>query len=118
MTNENDREIVEKIRNNYVSKPMEPTKLEQLKALDKKVKVPAIVFAYIFGIIGTLILGVGMCLAMEVIGNSMIAGVVIGVIGIVMVVANYPMYHKILNRRKTKYSSQIIAKSDELLNNK
>ena len=37
------------------------TKLDELKALDKKVKNPVLVFAYAFGIIASLILGVGMC---------------------------------------------------------
>ncbi|MBQ7880976.1 MAG: dihydropteridine reductase [Clostridia bacterium] len=116
MANENDRKVVEKIRNNYIDKSKEHSKLEELKALDKKVKVPAMVFAYIFGTIGTLVLGVGMCLAMKIIGDAMVAGVIIGLIGIVMVVANYPLYHKILNKRKAKFSNEIIAKSDELLN--
>ena len=115
MVSENDKRVVEKIKRNYETEHR-PDKLEELKALDKKVKVPARVFSYIFGIIGTLVLGVGMCLAMEIIGDAMIAGVIIGLIGIAMVVINYPWYHKILNKRKAKYSSQIIAKSDELLN--
>lgn len=109
-----DRKLVEKIKKDYETDHT-LTKLEELKALDKKVKVPARIFAYIFGIIGSLVLGVGMCLAMEVIGDAMIAGVIIGLIGIAMVVINYPWYHKILNKRKAKYSSLIIAKSDELL---
>ena len=116
MTDENDKKLVEKIRNNHIDKSNEYSKLDELKELDKKARVPAMVFAYVFGIIGTLILGVGMCLAMEVIGNVMIAGIVIGVIGIAMVVSNYPLYNKILNKRKAHFSSEIIAKSDELLN--
>ena len=115
MANENDKKVIEKIKRDYETERT-PSKLEELKALDKKVKVPARVFAYIFGVIGSLVLGVGMCLAMEVIGDAMIAGIIIGLIGITMVVINYPWYHKILNKRKAKYSSQIIAKSDELLN--
>ena len=52
-----------------------------------------------------------MCLAMEVIasGPVMIAlGVIIGIIGIVMVSINYPIYNKILKVRKEKYASSII----------
>lgn len=113
---DNDKKVVEKIRSDYIEKSKEQSKLSELKALDKKVKVPSMIFAYIFGAIGALVLGVGMCLAMEVIGNAMIAGVIIGLIGIIMVSINYPIYRKILAKRKEKYSSQIIAKSDELLN--
>ena len=48
---------------------------------------------------------------MEVIasGPVMIAlGVIIGIIGIVMVSINYPIYSKILKARKEKYASSII----------
>ena len=81
MNSEKDKQIVQKIKRDYET-DRTPTKLEQLKALDKKVKVPARVFAYVFGIIGALVLGVGMCLAMEVIGDAMIVGIIIGLIGI------------------------------------
>lgn len=116
MTNENDKKVVEKIRSSYSTDSKQHTKLNELKALDKKVKIPARVFAYIFGTIGALILGVGMCLAMEVIGDAMIAGIIIGVVGIAMVSLAYPLYQKLLNKRKALYSREIIAKSDELLN--
>ena len=68
-----------------------PTKLDELKALDKKVKRPARVTSYILGI-------------------------VVGIIGIAIVSINYFVYKKILNYRKDKYSQEIITKSNELLN--
>ena len=89
--------------------------LEQLKALDGAVRRPAAIFAYTFGILGALVLGVGMCLAMEVIGSLMPLGIVVGVVGIAMVFANYFLYRRILNARKRKYAGKIIALSDELL---
>lgn len=113
-----NKKYAEKLIHEYSSK--EESKLDELKNLDKHVKTPANVFAYIFGIVGSLILGVGMCLAMKVIGGStalMVVGIVIGVIGIAMVSSTYPIYHVILNRRKNKYAAEILAKSNELLNN-
>ena len=80
------------------------------------VRRPAAIFAYTFVILGALVLGVGMCLAMEVIGSLMPLGIVIGVIGIVMVAVNYPIYKRILSQRKKKYAPEIVALSDELLN--
>lgn len=109
--------IVEKIRNNYASESAEKTKLNELKSLDKKVKNPARIFAYTYGTIGSLVLGTGMCLAMKVIGNLMPLGIVVGVIGIAMVSTAYPIYSKILSKRKLHYSKEIISKSDEILNN-
>ena len=113
-----DQKYAQKLIKEYSEK--EVTKLDELKALDKKVKTPARIFAYVFGIVGALILGVGMCLAMKIIGGTtalMVAGVVIGIIGIFMVSINFPLYQTILQNRKKKYSSEILAKSNELLNN-
>lgn len=113
MTNKKE---IEKIKASYISKSNELTKLDELKALDRKVKRPPTIFAYIYGIIGSLVLGVGMCLAMEVIGNLMPLGIVIGLLGIAMVSTTYPIFNKILNRRKSIYRDEIIQKSNELLN--
>lgn len=112
-----NKNYAEKMIKEY-SNPQQ-TKLEELKSLDKKVKMPALVFAYVYGVIGSLILGVGMCLAMEIIGKTtplMILGIAVGLVGIAMVSSTYPIYHKILSKRKSKYSKEIISKSNELLN--
>ena len=117
MTNLNEKQAVEKIRNNYIAKTEEVTKFEELKQLDKKVKRPTQIFGYTYGSVGALVLGTGMCLAMKVIGNLMPLGIVVGLLGIVMVCSTYPIYQKMLAKRKAQYSSQILQKSDELLNN-
>lgn len=116
MTQKNEKQIAQQIKNNYTPKTKEQTKLEELKAMDKKVKNPARVFAYTFGTVGSLILGTGMCLAMKIIGNLMPLGIGVGLVGIAMVSLNYTIYHAILNKRKAKYANQIIEKSNELLN--
>ena len=110
----NKIKTVEKIRASYLDK--EITKFDELKELDKKVKRPAQVFAYVFGSLSSLVLGMGMCLAMKIIGSSMALGIVIGIIGILLVLINYPIYKKILNGRKNKYASKILELSDNLLN--
>ena len=50
---------VERIRNKYVSK--EESKMEQLIRLDKQAERPGTIASIANGIIGSLILGVGMC---------------------------------------------------------
>ena len=95
------------------------TKLDELKALDKKVKKPVIVFAYIFGIIASLILGVGMCLAMKVIGGSSlftVIGVVVGLIGIALCGVNYLIYKRRLESRRKLYADKILEISSQILN--
>lgn len=113
--NKNDQNyIAQKIRTQYMEK--ESTELDELKALDAKVKRPANVFAYVFGIIGALVMGTGMSFAMGVIGDSMTVGIVIGIVGILIVSINYPIYKAILGSRKAKYADKVIALSDKLMN--
>ena len=116
MTEQNQKELVEKIRSNYIQEPKQKTKLEELKSLDKKVKKPATIISYIFGVLGSLVLGTGMCLAMKVIGNLMPLGIVISLFGIGMVSTTHLLYESILNGRKRKYADKIVAASNELLN--
>lgn len=118
--NRNDKEfIVEKIRTQYVEK--ESSELDTLKALDSKVKKPAGVFAYIFGSIAAIIMGSGMSLIMTDIsetvgiGEPMIPGIVIGVVGMLMALINYPIYKSILGSRRKKYAKHIIALTDKIM---
>ena len=109
--------IVKEIKEGY--EPKEKTKYDELIALNRKVELPAYIFAYAFGIVGALILGVGMCLAMQVIGTGvplMVLGIVVGIIGIALVSVNYPVFLAIMKSRKKKYAEGVIALSQELLN--
>ena len=118
--NKNDQEfLVQKIRTQYTEK--EHTGLDELKELDLKVKRPANVFAYIFGSISAIIMGAGMSLVMTDIGGAvgiddpMIPGIVIGVVGMLMAIINYPIYKGILGSRRKKYADKIIALSDKIM---
>ena len=112
----NEREIVEKIRTRYEEK--EITKLDRLKSLDKSTRRPAEVFAYIFGSIGALVMGSGMCLCMpEVIEGYMPLGIGIGLVGILMVSINYFVFKSHLRARKRKASAEIFRLSNEILGN-
>ena len=110
----NDKFIAQKLHTEYSEQ--KSSEVDKLCALDKKVKVPASIFAYTFGIIGALVLGTGMCFAMKVIGNLMALGIVIGIVGIAMVSINYPLYKMILKSRKAKYSKEILALSEQIMN--
>ena len=117
MDMEQEKQFARQVRAEYAPGSEEEGKLEQLKKLDRTARRPAEIFAYTFGIVGALVLGVGMCLAMEVIGSMMPLGIVIGVVGIAMVTANYFLYRAILRSRKKKYAKEIVSLSDELLKN-
>lgn len=120
--NKNDKEfLVQKIRTQYTEK--EHTELDELKKLHKKVKKPANVFAYVFGTVSAIIMGSGMSLVMTDIGatlglqETMVPGIVIGVIGMLLAIINYPLYKGILSSRRKKYAKDIIALSDNIINN-
>lgn len=120
MNNNNDQKFMaQEIRSQYMEKQF--TELDALRQLDAKVKRPANVFAYVFGSISALIMGAGMSLTMTDIGsmvgveNSMATGIVIGVIGMVMAILNYPMYRKMLNSRKKKYADEIMEMSQKIM---
>ena len=111
-----DKIYAEAIANEYAVK--EARKVVALKKLDKKAKMPANVFAYTFGIIMALVLGVGMCLSMKVIGDGsvgmMILGIAVGLVGIAGVAVNYPIYKKMLESGKKKYASDILKLAKEI----
>lgn len=108
-------EKVCKIKSFYEEK--EVSKLDELKALDKKVKRPAKVFSYIFGTIGALVLGTGMSIAMPdlLFANMMPLGIGVGALGIFMVSINYAIFKSVINARKKKYGQKIINLSNEIL---
>lgn len=111
-----DKIYAEAIANEYAVK--DTRKVVQLKKLDRKAKLPANVFAYVFGVAAALILGVGMCLSMKVIGSGSTAmtalGIIIGVIGLVLASVNYPIYKKLLDSGKRKYAQDIISLAKEI----
>ena len=111
-----DKIYAEAIANEYA--PKETSKVKALKRLDKKAKNPANIFAYTFGIAMSLILGVGMCLSMQVLGDgstvSFVLGIIIGLVGIVGVSVYYPIYKKLLENGKNKYAFDIIELSKQI----
>ena len=120
MMNKNDQQFMaQKIRTQYMEKT--PSELDALRELDAKVKRPANVFAYAFGSISAIVMGAGMSLVMTDIGatlgiaSALVPGIVIGVVGMAMALVNYPLYQRILDRRKKKYSAEILSLSDKIM---
>lgn len=110
--------MVEKIRSQYTEQAH--TELDELKALDAKVKRPAYIFGYTYGSIGAVIMGAGMSLVMTDIGkvigltSALVPGIIVGVAGMGMTLSTYPIYKKILNSRKKKYARQIMELSERI----
>ena len=118
--NRNDKSfMVEKIRTKYVEK--KDSSLDELRKLDRKVKAPAEVFAYIFGSISALVMGAGMSLVMTDVANMLglgdmtVPGIAVGVVGMVLAIVNYPIYKGILSSRKKKYADKVLELSNKIL---
>ena len=117
--NQNDQNfLIEKIRTQYTEK--EHTDLDELKSLDRKVKRPVEVFAYVFGSVGAVIMGCGMSLVMTDIGAAlgslaMVIGILVGIVGMVLVALAYPLYNRVLKKQREKIAPEILRLSDELL---
>ena len=111
--------VAEKIRMQYTKN--EKTELDVLRELDARVKRPANVFACVFGSIAAIVMGSGMSLVMtdiaKVVGlqNPMLYGIVIGIIGMLMAMINYPIYKCILGARRKKYADKIVSLSDQII---
>lgn len=109
-----DKIYAEHIVNEYSKK--KDSKVVALKKLDRKAKLPAEIFAYTNGTVMSLVLGIGMCLSMKVIGDAVVLGIVIGILGIIGVSINYPIYKRILNKSKEKYAYDIINLANDISN--
>ena len=111
-----DKIYAEQLANEYA--PKDTSKVVALRKLDAKAKLPANIFTYTFGIVAALVTGVGMCLSMKVIGSGTTAmfvlGVMIGIIGLLGMGVNYPVYRKLLANGKQKYAFEIMELAREI----
>lgn len=111
-----DKIYAEQIANEYA--PKNTTKVVALRKLDIKAKLPSVIFGYSIGVVSALIFGIGMCLGMGQIGNnttgSFILGIVIGLIGMIGMGINYPIYKHILENGKKKYAFEIMELAKEI----
>ena len=111
-----DKIFAEAIANEYA--PKDTSKVVALRKLDRKAKGPANIFAYSFGILMTLVFGLGMCLSMQIVGGGGAlmtgGGILLGIVGLVGVGLNYPIYKKLLRSGKEKYAFEIMQLAREI----
>ena len=109
---------VEAIRKKYL--PREEDKMEQLRRLHAVPTQKAQAASIAIGVVGALIMGTGMSLAMTEIGAmlgsfAMVLGILIGVAGMILVALAYPIYNKILKKERNRIAPEILRLSDELM---
>ena len=118
-----EQKEIREIRNKYTPPPESEDKLTQLRRLDTSVVRKASAFAIATGVVGALVLGFGMSLAMTDIGVhvglshavSMALGITVGVIGIAVVGTAYPIYNAVTKNERQKIAPEIIRLTDELM---
>lgn len=103
------------IRKKYM--PQEETKMEELKRLDNLVQNSGLVESLAVGISGSLVFGLGLCFAMEVIGKAMWLGILLGLVGAAGMLFAYPVYRKIFEKAKQQYAPRILELTAELTGN-
>ena len=109
---------IEEIRKKYL--PQEGNKMEQLRKLHAVPTQKAQAASLAVGVIGALVMGTGMSLAMTEIGAAlgvfaMVLGIAVGIVGMVLVAVAYPIYNRVLKKQREKIASEILRLSDELL---
>ena len=111
-----DKIYAEQLANEYA--PKDTSKVVALRKLDAKAKRQANVTAYTLGIVAALVMGVGMCLSMGVIGGGstpmFVLGVILGVLGIAGMAVNYPIYKRLLDQGKEKYAYEIMELANQI----
>lgn len=111
-----ERDEIEDIRKSYLPANKENTKLDELKALDKKVRKTPKLWAYVFGVVFVLVFGLGLTMVLE--WKNYVFGVIISLLGVILMTANYFIYKLTTNKLKQKYKDRILSLSEELLNEK
>ena len=107
-----ENQEVLRIRKKYL--PKEETKLEELKRLDSLVHSSGVIQGLCAGIGGCLVFGLGLCLAMEVIGHMIWLGVILGLVGTAGMLAAFPIYRKIFHKAKARHSPRILELAAQL----
>lgn len=111
-----EQEEIKKIRDKYAPRTEEESSVERLRRLDESATRGAAAVSLIVGIISALLLGVGMCCAMVPGWEAyFIPGIAIGIVGIIGVISAYPIYTRMVKRKRAKLAPVILKLSDELM---
>ena len=116
-----EQEEIKKIRQKYQA-PVEDG-MTKLRKLDADTSRKATMISIVLGTVGALLMGSGMSLIMTDLGvilgitgiTSMVAGIVIGLPGIILVAAAYPVYNKVLKKEREKIAPEILRLTEELM---
>ncbi|MBQ8799336.1 MAG: hypothetical protein IJZ55_07205 [Lachnospiraceae bacterium] len=107
------QEEIKNIRSKY-EEPKED-KMAYLRRLDESATKKGTLLSIVVGVIGTLILGLGMCCVMVWQTTWFVPGILIGLLGIVVVAIAYPVYLQVTKKEREKIAPEVLRLTDELL---
>lgn len=106
------QEEIETIKSKYL--PPKEDKMEQLRKLDASVTLQATMWSLVVGVIGALIFGGGMSCCLVGGKSLFVPGIILGIVGLGMIGAAYPLYVKLVKKQREKIAPQILALAEEL----
>ena len=87
--------------------------LQRLREIESEVRTPALLAAFALAIVGVLMFGAGLSLAL--VWNNIPLAVVFGVAGAATAVASLPVYRLVCRRRREKYAAEKLDLERRLL---
>ena len=111
-SSERQKEI-EAIRRKY--EPKTEDKMEQLRKLDRDTEKKGTIAAIIVGVIGLLIFGAGLSMAMVWKETMLVTGSLVGLIGMILMSSALFVYKVVTKKQREKVAPQILALSEELM---
>ncbi len=111
-----EQEEIKHIRDKYAPPTKEEASMERLRRLDASTTKGATAVSLTIGIISALLMGVGMCCAM-VPGweQYFYPGIAVGIVGIIGIISAWPIYKRMVQRKRAKLAPEIMRLSDELI---
>ena len=112
------QEELKDIKKKYAGQPedQQENQLELLRKLDKSSTRKSTIVSIVMGAAGCLTMGIGMCCTMVWAAAMFIPGIIIGVIGIAMMAAAYPVYVRITKRERARIAPQVLDIIEKLSN--
>lgn len=109
-----ENEEIKRIRDKYCEPDKKETKLEQLRKLDKSVTKSVTAVSLTVGILGALFLGFGMSCIMVWPEKMFVAGIIFGILGIVICALAYPIHKRKTEKKRKEIAPLILKLTDEL----
>ncbi len=107
------QEEIKKIRRKY--EPKTEDKMAYIQRLDREAEQKGTIMSILLGIVGTLVLGVGLCCVLVWQENLFVSGIIIGLIGIAVLAAAYPVFEWKTKKEREKIAPEILRLTEELL---